>query len=474
MDDATDSDVRRKKDGGTAAIQARVREARARAEVHALRDDLRGDKAAVCIETAVRGRLSRKRTAAVDARKASGDASGTRECPTLAATSPMSQAFPSQEWREGNESHNTGVSRSDNTSARGSREVEANVSAQVQTAEKECPAAAVASVEALGVLGVRAFFNSLGLEAYADRLCCPRRNSPSIRKDEKVTGVDNGDIDDKDDRGKDDATSSAGIEGVHLARIMQAEDPDAEMLAVGVRARLHRIKIMNALGIRHRSEGGACGHKVVPNHCSARSGGPTTLVSSAPAIPYVAAVASTQMVQRLIREQEIVSDTLRKMRRKPGSSGSDRIAESVCGKGETDFLDVEEKERKSTDDAGCIRRVGAPVESPAISACGVGRANVPEHGRAPVGSKGLVSQSFFLASVGLLSELERAVSAQVALTSQVRRYRVYCVCLQYYDLIVPPFGSGSRFLGRMNRAFCLSSFRRIVPFPWQIVASKET
>ncbi|CAM9103253.1 unnamed protein product [Pylaiella littoralis] len=218
-DDDDDDDKRhRQQDTSVAMVQARVRGIQARRpagkslEARTITPG-RGERpqrhtsspdeaaAAVRIGAAARGRLVRKRVAERTTRGISGPPSD------VAA------------WSE---------------SAAGDRKQKSGT--QVLTFAPGTPTAApagssafgdkLAQLESLGVVGVWAFFDSLGLGACSDYL---RRRQPG---------------------GRDGDSSSGGsIDGTKLSRIARAPNPDAELLAAGVSARLHRVKLLSALGV---------------------------------------------------------------------------------------------------------------------------------------------------------------------------------------------------------------------------------
>ncbi|CAM9207477.1 unnamed protein product, partial [Hapterophycus canaliculatus] len=79
----------------------------------------------------------------------------------------------------------------------------------------------LAQLEVLGVAGVRAFFDSLGLATCADRLRQQRSFTDSV----------------------------GSIDGAELAKVCRAANPDAALRAAGISARLHRVKLLSALGV---------------------------------------------------------------------------------------------------------------------------------------------------------------------------------------------------------------------------------
>lgn len=161
--------------------------------------------------------------------------------------------------------------------------------------EATAPAAAeLSALETLGPTGVKAFFDSLGLGAYAERL----RIQPSEeRKMESRT----------------EHQSERGLYGSDLAKIARAPDPDAELLAVGVTARLHRVKVMAALGIK------ASGHRLGVECAPCRGGKASCRLRNNSLLndalekgrPAVTSAVSMHMVHRIRQDQEAIVNALR-------------------------------------------------------------------------------------------------------------------------------------------------------------------
>ncbi|CAN0059978.1 unnamed protein product, partial [Ectocarpus sp. 4 AP-2014] len=278
---------RGQQDTSVATIQARVRGMRARESLESERearasrrrgsageeetdrrlacrgdnDDEEEEAAAVRIESAARGHLARKRAA-----EAAGTRGESRPTPPAAG---RSSDDPAKNKAEGpNE-----VLGHDETAA------------AAATAPAPLPLDSLAQVEALGTVSVRAFFDYLGLGGCADRL-----------------------------RGGGGGGDGA-IDGARLAKIARASDPDAELLAAGVCARLHRVKLLSVLGIGHGATTGSeevagvldrgelasasasvggvpCGERCRGSGCGGGCGG----------APPVAAMAALHMVRQLRRE----------------------------------------------------------------------------------------------------------------------------------------------------------------------------
>lgn len=216
------------------------------------------EEAAVKIGSAARGHLARKRAEEGVAQEPCGPE--TKEVGGEKVASGTMEATDAQHQQEENE----GCWKASATPTMASA-VEAGAKAAALAASD-----GLGQVEALGVVGVRAFFDSLGLGSCTNRL----------------------------------RESSGGIDGDKLARIARAPDPDAELLAAGVKARLHRVKILSALGVGVGITGGA-----VPSL-------PSTLDEDVPGggggggLAHVTAIAALHMVRQLRKEQGVVADVL--------------------------------------------------------------------------------------------------------------------------------------------------------------------
>ncbi|CAM9314335.1 unnamed protein product [Ectocarpus fasciculatus] len=289
---------RGKQDTSAVTIQARVRGMRARASLESERearasrrrgsageeetdrrlaccgDNDKGEEAAaVRIESAARGHLARKRAA-----EAAATQGESRPAPPAACCSLNEPTKKEGEGRS--EVLGNG----------------ATAAAVGPAPAPPLPPDSLAQLEALGAVGVRAFFDYLGLGGCADRL-----------------------------RGGD-AGSSGAIDGARLAGIARASDPDAELLAAGVCARLHRVKLLSILGIGHgattaseevvgvldegelasasASSGNAVGGVPCGERCggSGGSGGGGGGSGGGGGASPVAAMAALQMVRQLRRE----------------------------------------------------------------------------------------------------------------------------------------------------------------------------
>ena len=144
-------------------------------------------------------------------------------------------------------------------------------------------AANLSVLETLGPAGVDAFFYFLGLGACTQRLRL--RQSSSAREDSLET------------------RARRGLDGADLARIILAQDPDAELLAVGVDARLHRVKVMAAFEIN------ATGRPGSGSAPSCREKYLSRPLNYPP--PEIAAPITMQMIRRLRRDQIATVDAFR-------------------------------------------------------------------------------------------------------------------------------------------------------------------
>ena len=279
----------RQEDASAAVIQARVRGIRAREnakrtlEAGAITlerqknrrssNNREEEAAATRIGAAARGRLARKRA---EEREATRQRCSSSSAGSLAARSSIAiEADPKggANWvPESGAVVATRVQENEEFAPESPTAAAATASSGPTTAAAAAAAAAsvafdgLAQVEALGVVGVRAFFDSLGLGAYSDRL-------------------------------------REGLDGAELARLTRAPDPDAELAAAGVSARLHRVKLLSALGVGAAGGGGA-----VPPALALGLDEDAARNKRAP----VAVMAALHMVRQLRREQGVVADALRR------------------------------------------------------------------------------------------------------------------------------------------------------------------
>lgn len=105
----------------------------------------------------------------------------------------------------------------------------------VELTGKAVGAVDIQALENLGPTGVRALLDPLRLGAGAYGLY--RRPGHAVDGIVQAGG----------DEIK--AHESGGINATDLARIVRSSDPNAELLAIGVGARLHRVRILSALGV---------------------------------------------------------------------------------------------------------------------------------------------------------------------------------------------------------------------------------
>lgn len=300
------------------------------------------EAAAVRIGAAARGHLVRKRAE---------EGSAQERC--VLETKEVGENIVTPGAREENKDLGTASGPLRVTSAAASREeTDTKVTAAPFAARDES-----AQVEALGVVGVRAFFESLGLGTCTNRL----------------------------------RESIGGIDGAELARIARASDPDAELLAAGVSARLHRVKLLSALGVSGEVTGVAVPstspvlEKNIPSGGGGGGGG----------LARVAAVAALHMVRRLRKEQGFVAGVL--CTRSGSTPNRSRVE---LGQ----ELPPRADDKDAWDACGGIAS-GGPKETGGT-------------GAAAPRSEGMCFVSL------MLPELEEVLSTQLTLSSQVH-YRIY-------------------------------------------------
>lgn len=400
----------RRQDGSAAVIQARVRGARARAKVNSLRENNRRETAAVRIEAAVRGRLERKR-AVVPTAAPVGNASRKQDAPVTVATflGPTGGTtgeddikVDASRWTTDNNYGNL-TCRQEGGRGGGGERGAAEVAPEKQS-EAAAAAAAVAHINTLGIEGVRTFFDSLGLGACADRL---RRRSPLLHEDDERKRRDNGSGNHaRHGQGSD----AAGIDGIELARIMQAEDAGEELLAVGVSARLHRIKIMNALDIRNLSKEAtlAASQEAQQNTAYAESAGESMILRSGTAGERVTATAAVFLARRLLREQEAMSNALRKLRYRVENSDGCRTKEDEAGQGAAESRGVVQERTRS-----CFAAWNDSAD----------KANEGLRGWDDKVGRG-VREATCSVPLSVLVELEEAVLGQTNLADQVQNFGI--------------------------------------------------
>ena len=209
-----------------------------------------------------------------------------------------------------------------------------------RSALKEKGPPSIASLDALGVTGVAAFFDSLGLGAYTSRIR-GRKQSPTACDGDGSGGRSGG--------GGESPGSNmvVGIDGAELARIASASDPDTELLDIGVSARLHRVKLLTALGVR--PAGGTAREKTV---APGRDAGPAVLdignsVSCAPPVTPVAGKTALFMVQSIRREQEAMEAALRKV-----TQGVNTVVDPPATKRWSRHVGKEEEEEEEQEEEG--------------------------------------------------------------------------------------------------------------------------
>ena len=321
---------------------------------------------------------------------------------------------------------------------------------------KENGPPSISSLDTLGVTGVAAFFDSLGLGAYTNQI---RRRKKSLTTCDGEGGGGGG---------GESPGSMAGIDGAELARIAHASDPDAELLEMGVSARLHRVKLLVALGVR---PAGAVDKTVAPPRDADAD---LASVSCAPPTTPIAAKAALFMVQSIRREQEAMDEALRSVAQvqavvdplnteewsrfvgreeeeeKGGSYGQGGVTGMVVGSGDNDESQKKESsvgsgnhspvacksEWAGTSPAsGLVTNTGGnirPIDGGRVLDGVQSAVVVAERRRtaASAGEGGLVSMP-----LRLLPELEQALSAQVRLSSQVKKKNTQ-PCITSYDTLL--------------------------------------
>lgn len=164
----------------------------------------------------------------------------------------------------------------------------------------------VGYLECLDVDGVRAWFESLGLN-----------NRAIHRHRQSLTGAQDCDGDGASACYHEQIAPD--IDGAELARITRADNPHAELHAIGIRARLHRVKLLAALRV---TDGGPCERADAVNRASITAkhhrvrfplvdapGGERRheISSTTHATP---AVTALKLLKRLRREQEATAAAL--------------------------------------------------------------------------------------------------------------------------------------------------------------------
>lgn len=216
------------------------------------------------------------------------------------------------------------------------------------------PAAEELSVlETLGPMGVKAFFDSLGLGAYAERL---RIRQPSEEREMESST---------------ELQSERGLNGSDLAKIARAPDPDAELLAIGVTARLHRVKVMTALGIK--ASGDRLGVECSPCRdgkasCRLRN---NKLLNDAleKGRPAVTAAVAMHMVHRIRQDQEAIVKAFRGLTTSKRTSKLESLVNTMPKQANHDGFGGEADARKyehvnvdrGSGDASTTRTVSGPV-----------------------------------------------------------------------------------------------------------------
>lgn len=224
--------------------------------------------AAVRIGAAARGHLVRKRVEERAAQELRG-LETTKEVGGELGAFGAKKATGVQQQRQKQENEDFAtVSGTPSTTPPAAARAEAKVETEVAVVAASAVSGGLAQVEALGKVGVRAFFDFLGLGGCTNRL----------------------------------RESNDGIDGAELARIARAPNPDAELLAAGVSSRLHRVKLLSALGVST----GVTGETVLSRSSTLDE----DLPGGGGGLARVTAIAALHMVRQLCREQDLVADVL--------------------------------------------------------------------------------------------------------------------------------------------------------------------
>eukprot|EP00903_Cladosiphon_okamuranus_P005612 g5581.t3 len=237
------------------------------------------EAAAVRIGAAARGRLARKRIerAAQEARglEATKEVGGELAASGAKEATVKQQAIgkQQQQHQQQENEHFATVAGGPSTTPLPATRAEVKPETKVAAVTASAVSEGLAQVEALGMVGVRAVFDSLGLGGCTNRL----------------------------------RASNGGIDGAELARIARASDPDAELLAAGVSARLHRVKLLSALGVSARVPG-----ETVPSRSSTLD---EDLPGGSGGLARITTIAALHMVRQLRREQDRIADVLCKSTR---------------------------------------------------------------------------------------------------------------------------------------------------------------
>ena len=360
-------------------------------EAAAARDDDEGrcHEAIMRIEAEARGDLARKRVptqwsvAPREAVNGAESAAGEREAQTKETLDspggvPMSRGG---RCKVGREQRRWRVTDSNADEATG--EIDA---VNPEVSNKDGVAANLSVLETLGPAGVDAFFDFLGLGACTQRLRL--RQSSSAREDSLET------------------RARRGLDGADLARIILAQDPDTELLAVGVDARLHRVKVMAAFGINVTG---------IPGSGSLPSRREKDLSRPLNYPPEIAAPITMQMIRRLRRDQIATVDAFRRFQKlqRTRDLRSVGVVRQSCGGDESDGSasfqkSVELSPVLMDENAGAIARL---EDADGVFGDASMAREASNSGRKVGG---------FSVPLQFLSELEKAVSAQEKISRQVK------------------------------------------------------
>lgn len=371
------------------------------------------NRAALRIEAVTRGWLTRRRLSVVGCKAAthppSDDSTGTPAVGSRGNPVKRVEAQEGDSCREGTNRGKRGCYSAPEKEQAFQETPEPKASSSSSFAPRAAPG--VATLKDLGAEGVRAFFDSLGLAGCADVI---RRALGPIAGHAQADG---------------EPSAKTDLDGVGLARIAGAADTNAELLALGVRARLHRIKILTALGLSRASSAGNCS--------STSHGGSTDFPCCISSSTAVAAAAAHQMARRLNEEQEAMLTTVARIRRRVQQSTPEcKERDNTEPAAEvTQAFDHPRNEREVECDSDGAEFRCCSESSCVSSVSGAARCGRPHKSKEGSGKSYLSDLDGIQGSrvknptrnnimcssvsVSLLGELEAAVAAQAILTSQV-------------------------------------------------------
>lgn len=301
----------------------------------------------------------------------------------------------------GTASHRTGLGRG---ATGGGEEIHADKTEALgggcASNKADRPIKNVASLDTLGVTGVVAFFESLGLGTYTDHIRHREKKAPTFCDGEGEGGDDRG----GGGGGSGKARMLQGVDGAELARIATAADPDAELQHIGVSARLHRVKILVALGVRTAAAASvAIKKRAVESTQGAESAENRSLLTGKHCEESILTLSLSRKGRVRTEQAE---------RAVPGAPPSEKITPVV---GNTALYMVQSIRREQEVMGEILRSVTAPTQ---VVVEQTTTKTAVERRMAGTGDgRGLMS-----VPLRLLPELEEAFSAQVRLSSQVKEH----------------------------------------------------